>query len=116
MAKCASRSVVKGCRTRRGSPVLKLCTKPEIERPAILKTSRPGVPGRVEALRCSASIGTSRKRKERTLTHYTDSRLRKTRFTSASTKTRMRVQKLAHPSAKVQVRRQRQKCSNLERN
>src|SRR5579864_3132525 len=48
MAKCASRSVVKGWRTRRGSPVLKLWTKPEIDRPAILKTSRPGVPGRGE--------------------------------------------------------------------
>src|SRR6266568_2964639 len=47
-SQCCSSSVVKGWRTRRGSPVLKLWTKPEMDRPAILKTSRPGVPGHGE--------------------------------------------------------------------
>src|SRR6266568_6357437 len=46
---------VKGCRTRRGSPVLKLWTKPEMDRPAILKTSRPGVPVRFKGM-CWVSI------------------------------------------------------------
>src|SRR5258708_38699051 len=64
MAKCASRSVVKGCRTRRGSPVLKLWTNPEIERPAILKTSRPGVPGRVGGVLCSVPIESSQREKK----------------------------------------------------
>jgi hypothetical protein len=39
---------VYGIRTCWGLPVLKLGKKPEMERPAILKMSRPGVPGRVE--------------------------------------------------------------------